>query len=229
MIESLPTWDRTLAITELLSRADDTRVSMSDRNAYLLAASNLVDGLDATTRHNFFLEAESLVGTVKPSEYDTFTSQFEHKLGALRVFSADSSTAASALYLAVCLADADDQRIGLKQIAYQLLGVSDRADYRVARALQRMGNAIDNDLGFLAGQSWSLRSLAAVRWVEHSEPEHLGQYLASDSDARVRHALADSLAGVFPTPAQADVRKILGEDPAYSVRSLLGKAQANQM
>lgn len=228
LIASLPVENRKLAITELLDRADDARVSMSDRNDYLLAASNLVEGLDDTTRHNFFLEAMRLVKTVKPSEYDTFTSQFEHKLGTLRVFSANSSTSAPALYLAACLADGDDQRIELKQLAYQLLGASDRSDYRVARALQRMGNSIDNDLGFLAGQSWSPRALAAIRWVKHSEPEHLGQYLASDTDSRVRRALAEALTQVSPTPAHADALEILGEDPAYSVRSVLRKAQADQ-
>lgn len=229
MIALLPVAQRTPAITELLRRAEDTRVSAADRNDYLLAASKLVEGLEATTREMFLLEAVRLVSTAEPSEYDAFTSQFEHKLGSLRVHSPDRNISAAALHLAACLADGDEQRVELKRLAYQLLGASERSDYLVARALQRLGAIIDNDLGFLAGQSWTLRSIAAIRWVQIGNPEHLGEHLAIDNDVRVRRDLAEALAAATPLPVHADAHHILSKDPAYSVRSIVKRTDLSEV
>lgn len=219
MIQPLPAEKRKLAITELLHRVEDPLVSLSDRNAYLLAASNLVEDLDHTTREGFLSEALRLATMLAPSEYEEFESQFAHKLGSLRVSSRERTTQSKALYLAACLADDDAQRSVIKQQAYLLLGVSDLSDYWVARVLQHLGEALDDDLGFLAGQSWAPRALAAVRWVKHSVPEHLGLRLAADADPRVRCAFAEALAETAPTPEHVKVRQLLSEDLAYSVRS----------
>ena len=160
---------------------------------YLLAASNLVDGLDRETRRGHFEAAMALVTDLVPSEQDEFDAQFGHKLGGIRLEPAANNSRAKALHLAACLADEDGQRSEVKQQAYALLGSSDRTDYWPTRVLERLKDDLTDDLGFLAGQSWAPRSLAALIWAQYSAPAHLGRRLATDSDPRVRRAIASAL------------------------------------
>ena len=92
--------------------------------------------------------------------------------------------------------------------------------------LQKLRNTgiLDEDLGFLAGQGWASRSLAAIIWTERSSPSHLGLRLATDIDPRVRRDFAEALAKIDPTPEQTEVRQLLENDLAYSVRKFLIKA-----
>lgn len=222
LARSQPAQERSRALGELLRRAADPHVSQADRGDYLLAASNLVHGLDQETRRASYDAALALVTDPAPSEKDEFEAEFGHKLSGIRLEPAANNTRAKALYLAACLADEDTQRAEVKQQAYALLGASDRTDYWPTRVLQRLKDALTDDLGFLAGQSWAPRSLAALLWAKHSAPAHLGRRLATDSDPRVRRALATALAATDPSAAQDEARRILREDPAYSVRSILG-------
>jgi hypothetical protein len=221
LVGTLAPAQRTLAIDELLRRAEDPHVAIADRGDYLLAASNLVDGLGDEVRRGHFATAMHLTTSPTPSQQGEFEDQFAHKLGSFRMVPGENNSQAKALYLAACLADDDAQRSEIKQHAYALLGSSHRSDYWPTRVLQCLGDALNDDLGFLSGQGWALRSLAAILWAKRSVPAHVGRRLATDDDARVRRALASALADVEPTPEQAEARQLLKEDAAYSVRFLL--------
>ena len=121
-----------------------------------------------------------------------------------------------ALALAATLATNETQRGDVRRIVYSLLG--ENADYWPTVALQQLGDTVKDDLAFLASQGWAIRSLVAMLWAGHGEPEHLGGRLARDTDVRVRRALARALAQQ-PTDAHVDVRDQLSADPAYSVRA----------
>ncbi|MFL6137189.1 MAG: hypothetical protein ACJ74O_05245 [Frankiaceae bacterium] len=84
--------------------------------------------------------------------------------------------------------------------------------------LQALGDALIDDVGYLAGQGWPLRSLAAIVWAQSSTPSHLGLRLARDPDVRVRRSFAGQLAQTEPVEAQREVREILANDSCYSVR-----------
>lgn len=191
-----------------------------------MAASNLVDGVSREVRRAYFSEAVRMASGMASPEYDEFMERLTHPLGSFRITPAANNTQqAKALYLAACLADDETQRSTIKQHVYVLLGFGDPSDYWPTRVLKRLGSSLTDDLGFLAGQGWALRSLAANLWAEHPVPEHLGRRLATDEDSRVRRALAKALAETGPTPAQAEARDLLIEDPAHSVRSLLPSAK----
>ena len=145
------------------------------------------------------------------------------KLGSFRMNGMPQESRGQALALAASLAGNDDQRREVRRVVYALLG--EKADYWPTIALQRLGDTVNDDLAFLSMQGWAIRSLVALKWVEHGEPEHLGIRLARDSDARVRRALAHALADQADE-AHADVRAVLADDPACSVRTALSGADA---
>lgn len=222
LVRALPPEQRQAAVTELLQRADDPHVGLADRGEYLLAASNLLDDMSADARHATFTEAMRLVNGMSPSAHDQFEAQHSSKLGMIRHTGSPSSPQAKALFLAAMLAVDQDELSAVKQQAYVLLGSSsDSSDYWPTRVLQCLGDALNDDLGFLAGQSWAPRSLAAVLWSRHPVPQHLGRRLARDEDPRVRRTLATELAQITPQPEHAEALQILQTDPAFSVRSLL--------
>ena len=123
------------------------------------------------------------------------------------------------------MADCDDQRTDVKKRIYELFGQDESSSYRLVRALQRLGESdfLNDDIGFLAGQDWGARSLAAVLWVKHPNPAYVGYRLAHDPDVRVRKSFAGALADCEETPEHMEVRELLRQDPHYSVRKSLQK------
>lgn len=94
----------------------------------------------------------------------------------------------------------------------------------MTRALQRLGDALAGDVGFLSGQGPALKSLAASLWSKTATPAPVGLRLAADSDAHVHRALARALADqpADKSPEsgklRAQVVAHLAQDPCYSVR-----------
>ncbi|WP_309104959.1 hypothetical protein [Microbacterium sp.] len=207
------------AVAELLVRADDPHVSSGDRGEYLVAASNLAGHLTEAQRTRHFNAAMRIATRPAPSDHDDLNQQFTHKLGGFRMNGMPRDSRGQALVLAATLASRDSQRKEVRRVVYSLLG--DKADYWPTIALQRLGDTVKDDLAFLAMQGWALRSLVALLWAAHGEPEHLGERLARDPDVRVRRALARALVKE-PEGKHADVREALATDPAYSVRTALG-------
>ena len=226
MIRSMSAERRGLVIDELLKRSEDTRVALTDRGDYLLAASNLVEGLDELTRRKYCETAIRIATDPVSSEFDDSQAVFAHKLGAVRMSFDNGSTPTKALYLAACLAVDEEQHVRIKHLTYQLFGSDGRSSYWPTRVLWQLRNTgiLDEDLGFLAGQGWASRSLAAIIWTERSSPSHFGLRLATDIDPRVRRTFAEALAKIDPTPEQTEVRQLLENDLAYSVRKFLIKA-----
>jgi hypothetical protein len=127
-----------------------------------------------------------------------------------------------ALFLAACLADGDEQRVAVRGQAYELLvNGGSESGYWVTRALQQLGDAMRDDVGYLLTQGWALRSFAAILWVRHGTPVQAGMRLATDSDVRVRRTLAEAIGGVEPDEVRRLVRDRLARDPNHSVRIML--------
>ncbi|WP_458115675.1 hypothetical protein [Arthrobacter sp. D2-10] len=221
LVRHLPTDAVDQAMGELLDRADDPHLGSSDRGEYLVAAANLSAHTDASKRPKFFETAVRLATSPTPSDHDKLNEQFTHKLGAVRMNGKSHDSRGQAAFLAATLADDDIQRANVRRLAYSLLG--EESDYWPTRALQHLGDAVRDDLAFLAGQGWAIRSLAATLWVKFPHPEHLGNRLSIDPDVRVRRALARALTQQ-PETAHSTVRSQLATDPAYSVRMSLKPA-----
>lgn len=224
LIRHLPPESINTAVTELLVRADDPHLGSSDRADYLNAAGNLTRHLDEADYAKHFETAMRLATSPTPSKYDEFNGKYTHKLSGSRVEGMPQGSRGQALALAASLAGNDDQRMEVRRLVYALLG--EKADYWQTIALQRLGDTVKDDLAFLSMQGWALRSLVALKWVEHGEPEHLGVRLAHDPDVRVRQALAQALAAQ-PDSTYMEVRSILAADAAYSVRTALKGAEAS--
>ncbi len=225
LIRSLPVERRSSAISELLRRTEDEHVALANRADYLLAASNLVEGLDDSARKKYCETAIRVATAPVPSELDDSQAALNHPLSAIRGSFNGGDTPAKALYLAACLAVDEEQRVRIKHLTYQLLTPDDNTNYWPTRVLQRLGDAdtLNEDLGFLAGQGWASRSLASIIWARYPYPPHLGARLASDPDPRVRRALAEALAEADLTPGQTDVYQALANDPAYSIRKAINQ------
>lgn len=208
-----------LAVAELLSRADDPHIGSSDRGDYLVAAANLGPHLDKSKQHEYFETAIRLATSPTPSDHDRLDAQFTHKLGGFRIDGMPRDSRGQAAVLAATFATDADQRNQVRRLVYTLLG--EESDYWPARALQRIGDTVKDDLAFLASQGWAIRCLAAILWADYGEPVHLGRRLAADPDVRVRRALASSLNRKIDASYQF-VREQLAVDPAYSVREILG-------
>ena len=221
LVRGLPSARLELAVAELLRRANDPHVGSSDRNDYLIAASNLAHKLDQADRNKHFPVALNCASSPISSDHDEFEQQFSHKLGVLRITQPDGDSRDTAVFLAACLATDDAQRADVKTQAYAQLGTGQESGYWLTRALQRLGDALNEDLGFLAGQGWALRSLAGILWAGHGAPTQVGARLAGDADVRVRRALADALSRSDVRAFQTYVRERLAHDPCYSVREAL--------
>ncbi|WP_157002151.1 hypothetical protein [Agromyces laixinhei] len=211
------------AVTELLVRADHPHLSSSDRGEYLIAASNIARHLNEAQQTTHFETAMRLATSPTPSDHDDLNEQYTHKLGGVRMNGMPRGSRGQALALAATLASSDTQRTEVRRVVYSLLG--EKADYWPTIALQRLGDTVKDDLAFLATQGWAIRSLVAMLWAAHGEPEHLGERLARDPDVRVRRALARALVQQ-PEGEHADIRDVLATDPAYSVRTALSEPPA---
>ena len=166
---------RAIVINELLNRAENSQVSSIDRGDYILAIAELVEGLDKSKRRKYYERAFALGNTPIVNEIETVSS---HPLGSFmhQGFSSPIGQQAEGLYLAARLADCDDQRTDVKKRIYELFGQDESSSYRLGRALQRLGESdfLNDDIGFLAGQDWGARSLAAILWVKHPNPVYVG-------------------------------------------------------
>jgi len=204
------------AVSQLMVRATDPQVGSSDRGEYMVAATNLVEGLEDAQRQAYFSTAMQLADFPTESEHDELNQRFAHKLGGFRVTGVPLGSRGQALALAASLATNATQRNNVRRAVYSMLG--DNADYWPTIALERLGDTVKDDLAFLGNQGWAIRSLAASLWVEHGEPPQLGKRLAQDPDVRVRRSLARALARQSQG-SHDDIRDKLGADPAHSVRA----------
>lgn len=224
LVCGLPPKCRVLVINELLNRAENSQVSSIDRGDYILAIAELVEGVDKSKRRKYYERAFALGNTPIVNEIETVSS---HPLGSFmhQGFSSPIGQQAEGLYLAARLADCDDQRTDVKKRIYELFGQDESSSYRLGRALQRLGESdfLNDDIGFLAGQDWGARSLAAILWVKHPNPAYVGYRLAHDPDVRVRKSFAGALANCEETLEHMKVRDLLRQDPHYSVRKSLQK------
>lgn len=209
------------AVSELLRRADDTHVGAADRGDYLIAAANLAPQLSAAHRDEHFTAAMRSASAPRSSLPDEWERGFAHRLGGMRVVRNDMDSRERALFLAACMAGDDGQRATVRDQAYELLIDGGESGYWVTRALQQLGDAMREDIGYLLTQGWALRSFAAILWAKHGTPVHAGMRLATDPDVRVRRTLAEALGGAEPVEVRRSVRDRLAQDPSYSVRSVL--------
>ncbi|RAO15034.1 hypothetical protein GUI43_02014 [Micromonospora noduli] len=222
LVRAMPPARLEPAVAELLRRADDPHVGSSDRGEYLIAASNLAHHLEGADRDKHFAVALRCASAPTSSEHDELDQRFGHRLGFLRIINPDHDSRDRALFLAACLATDDARRAAVRSQAYALLGAGENSDYWPTRALQQLGDALKDDVGFLVAQGWALRSFAAILWARHGSPPQAGARLAADNDVRVRRAFAKALASVEVAGYQSYARDRLAQDPCHSVRSALG-------
>ncbi|WP_305788722.1 hypothetical protein [Symbioplanes lichenis] len=146
------------ALLELLRRADDTHVGAADRGDYFIAAANLAPQLSVADRGKHFATAIRGASAPQPSLPDKWEQGFAHRLGGMRVTRADMDSRERALFLAACLASDDEQWAAVRTQAYELLVDSGESGYWIRQALQRLGDAMREDVGCLLTQGWALRS-----------------------------------------------------------------------
>jgi hypothetical protein len=219
LVAGLPATELTKAGMELLARADESNVGSGDRGDYLVAASNLAPHLTADDRSSLFVEAMRRATHPTPSSADEATKRFSHPLGALKFDGVSFDVRAKAVFVAAGLARTPEQRAEVRQVSFDLLGSDQETAYWVTRTLQRLGReTLAHDIGFLSGQGWAMRSLAAIVWVGTGEPPYIGMRLANDDDVRVRRALAGAIDG---STQVEQVRDVLLIDPSFSVRTMV--------
>lgn len=216
----LPADERIACIEMLLSNAASLWEPASNRDSYLIAASNLTDDLDEEHRHQFLNRAIDFASNPPPSQADAFNASMSSPLGGMRV-NTKSDCRPAATYLAARLAKSPEEKRLVRDGALRLIGIGTDDDYRVTTTLQLVQSELGDSIGLLAQGSWTLRSLAAILWAESTEiPDDVGKALSQDRDARVRRALASALANAEHRQG-SDVREILLNDPRWSVRSIL--------
>jgi hypothetical protein len=216
----LPVEQRTPCIEMLLANAASPWEPSSNRDSYLIAASNLVDELDEGLRSQFFSLAMNFAANPPPSQADAFNASMSSPLGAMRINDRSDSRPAATFFAGRLAKSAVEKRL-VRDAALRLVGAGSDDDYRVTTALQLVQSELGDSIGLLAQGSWTLRSLAAILWAESSDmPDDLGIALSQDRDVRVRRALASALANAEHRQ-DASARDTLLRDPRWSVRSIL--------
>ena len=219
----LPVEQRIACIEMLMSNAASPWEPSSNRDSYLIAASNLTDNLDEEHRRQFLDMAINFAADPPPSQADAFNASMSNPLGAMRI-NDRSDCRPAATYLAARLAKSPEEKRLVRDAALRLIGVGSDDDYRVTTTLQLVQSELGDSIGLLAQGSWTLRSLAAILWAESTDmPDELGRAFSQDRDVRVRRALASALANAEHRQ-DADARDILLRDPRWSVRSILRAA-----
>lgn len=222
---TLPPDRRADLVREQLRRARLPWENAHNRSEYLLAASNVTEGLAQTDVDELMPAALAEATEPAPSEADAMTANLNHPLGAMRMSMGHDTRPAAAL-LAARLARTQTQRAQARDAALRLIGADGNADYYVTRALQVLEQDLGRDAPFLAKQGWALRSLAAIAWVHNDSCDaRLGAMLAGDPDARVRRALAEALSESDPSERTVEARATLAADPRHSVRMLLNSGR----
>lgn len=216
----LPTDERIACIEMLLSNAASPWEPSSNRDSYLIAASNLTDDLDEEHRRQFIDTAIDFAANPPQSHADAFTASMSSPLGGMRI-NTRSDCRPAATYLAARLAKSPEEKRLVRDTALRLIGVGTDGDYRVTTTLQLVQSELGDSIGVLAQGSWTLRSLAAILWAESKDmPDDVGKALSQDRDVRVRRALATALASAEHRQG-SDVRQKLLHDQRWSVRSIL--------
>ncbi|MEV4816161.1 hypothetical protein [Micromonospora tulbaghiae] len=195
-----------------------------DRRDYLIAASNLAEGLSPADNDAVFAEAMILVRDTTPSDADRILQP-----DALQIQSTTIDIRSAALLLAASTARTDDQRELVRRQAFTLLVQQPTAAPFVVDTLHALRPENLGELATLLAThpEWAIRALGAQAWVHDiGVDDDLGPTLAHDSDARVRRALAQGLAGQPVTPRIRPVYDILVGDVRYSVRRLLASGAA---
>jgi hypothetical protein len=238
LVRTLPVRRQQTALEELIERGADPYVAASDRGKYLLAASNLLPPTNRVTRTELLGRVLGLVLSPPESAADAVEAQFGHPLGAVRMGRTRDSRAEAA-FLAAALARTRLEKERVRTAALGLVGDDTVSEVWTTRAFQRLGDTMAPDIGFLSGQNWALKSLAAILWSKTTEPAPVGYRLASDADVRVRRALAvhlaesqaDEDAGILAEvtggasgaahrrEARASLLRVLQDDPCFSVRA----------
>lgn len=238
LVRTLPVRDQQSALEQLLERGASPYVSAPDRASYLIAASNLRPPIPRAKRIELLDRALALVLSPPDSVADAVDAFYSHPLGAVRMHQR-RDTRGEAAHLAAALATTQQARERVRTAALGLVGDEAVSEIWVTRALQRLGDTMAPDVGFLSGQNWALKSLSAILWSKTTEPEPVGYRLTADADVRVRRALAlhlvqsqaDEDAGTLVVPpsgasaaakrrnARATVLELLRGDPCFSVRA----------
>lgn len=214
LVRTLPADQQRDALAQLLDRATDPMVTATDRASYLIAASNLRPPSSKSTRNELLTRALALVTNPPTSIADEVDAPFRHVLGAVRM-NHRRDTRGEAAFLAATLAKTRTERVSVRSVTLGLVGDNTVSDYWVTRALQRLGDSLAPDVGFLSGQNWALKSLAAILWSDTTNPAPVGPRLAADTDVRVRRALALHL-----TQAQQASRAIADSSQEHAARVL---------
>jgi hypothetical protein len=216
----LPVDVRIACIEMLMSNARSPWEGSSNRDSYLVAASNLIDDLDEQHRRQFFDAAIDFAANPPLSEVDAFHASMRNPLGSMRTNDSSDSRPAAA-FLAARLANSPEEKRMVRDAALRLIGVGTDEDYRVTMALQVVRSELGDSVALLAQGGWTLRSLAAILWAQSTDlPEQLGMTLSRDHDVRVRRTLATELRDT-DDERSANVRAALKSDPRWSVRSIL--------
>lgn len=210
---------RIACIEMLLSNAASPWEGSSNRDSYLLAASNLVDKLDNKTRRKFFEAALDFASSPPVSNVDAFNASMRNPLGGVRINDRSDSRPA-AVFLAARLAKSREEKRKVRDSALQLIGVGSDEDFRITQALQVVQSELSDSTALLAQGGWALRSLASILWAKSPDlPYELGMTLSRDADRRVRRTLAQALRDKTDGRS-ADIRTVLESDPRWSVRSI---------
>ena len=192
LVSSLPPRKQLAALRQLLDRGANPLVSAPDRSSYLLAASNLVPPQDRATRNPLFEHALRLVESPPESPIDGAEGSLDHPLSPFQITGAKDSRAQAAFAAAALARTLRDKR-RVREASLALIGDPTVSEVWVTRAVQRLGPVMAPDVGFLSGQDWALRSLAAILWARTTKPTPVGARLAVDPDVRVRRALVKAL------------------------------------
>lgn len=233
LVRTLPVRDQQAALGQLLERGASPYVSAPDRASSLIAASNLQPPADRAKRIELLDRALALVLSPPESVADAVDAPYRHPLGAVRMNRRRDTRGEAAHAAALARTRQDKERV--RTAALGLIGDESVSELWVTRALQRLGETVAPDVGFLSGQNWALRSFAAILWSKTTEPAPVGYRLAADPDVRVRRALAMDLVqgqdeedagtrnGATTAAKRREARtallEFLREDPCFSVRA----------
>ena len=159
-------------------------MSAPDRASYLIAASNLRPPTDRKKQVEFLNRALVLVLSPPESVADALDAPYGHPLGTVQI-NYRRDTRGEAAHLAATLAHTQQDKERVRTAVLGLIGDESVSELWATRALQRLGDTMAPDLGFLSGQNWALRSFSAILWSKTTEPEPVGYRLAADTDVRV--------------------------------------------
>ena len=129
----------------LLSNAASPWEPSSNRDSYLIAASNLTDDLDEEHRAQFFDVAKNFAVSPPPSQADAFNASMSNPLGAMRI-TTEVTAGRQRLSLQGDWQNPEERRL-VRDAALRLIGVGSDDDYRVTTALQLVKSELGDSIG----------------------------------------------------------------------------------